>query len=496
MRVLAGIIALMGAASAMAASQASFPGAEKLSPWVTEHMALDTASMPLMIMLKDKADLSGARGLATKEEKGQFVYDALRNKALTSQASLLTFLTEKNVKLERFHIVNMIAVYDVSADLVREIAARADVDKVLGNPTFHGLPLVQKNFVLNDAPDGVEASITSTGAPKVWEELHRKGEGAVVASQDTGVQWDHPALKNQYRGWNGSAAAHDYNWYDAIQERIGSATNPCGAASQAPCDDNAHGTHTVGTMVGDDGASNKIGMAPGAKWIACRNMDNGDGRPTTYIKCFEFFLAPFPMHGNSLTDGKPDKAPDVINNSWGCPVAEGCTGTEMKDVLIALKASGIVTVASAGNEGSGCSSIGDQPATHSDETLSVGAHDNRTGAIASFSSRGPSKIDNQLGPDLSAPGVSIRSSVPGSTYEGGYSGTSMAGPHVVGAVALVLSVKPQLRGNVQAIFDLFATSATPKTSTQTCAGVPGTQIPNNTFGHGLLDVYKAAKATL
>ncbi len=145
------------------------------------------------------------------------------------------------------------------------------------------------------------------------------GQGAVIGGQDTGYDWDHPALKNQYRGWNGASADHDYNWHDAIHV-TGSI---CGANSPEPCDDDDHGTHTMGTMVGDDGLGNQIGMAPGARWIGCRNMNDGVGTPATYTECYEWFIAPYPV-GGTPDQGDPSKAPDVINNSWGCPPSEGC----------------------------------------------------------------------------------------------------------------------------------------------------------------------------
>ena len=149
------------------------------------------------------------------------------------------------------------------------------------------------------------------------------GQGAVIAGQDTGYQWDHPALKDQYRGWNGSAADHNYNWHDAIHATGSS----CGADSPCPCDDNDHGTHTMGTMVGDDGGANQIGMAPGARWIGCRNMNAGVGTPTTYIECFEWFIAPTDLAGQNPN---PAMAPDVINNSWGCPESEGCSAGQFR----------------------------------------------------------------------------------------------------------------------------------------------------------------------
>src|SRR5206468_10728214 len=122
------------------------------------------------------------------------------------------------------------------------------------------------------------------------------GRGVVIAGEDTGYQWNHPALKIQYRGWNGTTADHDHNWHDAIHDSVG---NPCGNNAQAPCDDVGHGTHTIGTMVGDDGAGDQIGVAPGARWIGCRNMDQGNGTPARYIECMQWMLAPTDLAGGN-----------------------------------------------------------------------------------------------------------------------------------------------------------------------------------------------------
>ena len=59
-------------------------------------------------------------------------------------------------------------------------------------------------------------------------------------------------------------------------------------------------------------------MAPGAKWIGCRNMDENVGTPARYIECMEFFLAPYPVNGDP-GDGDPSLAPDITINSWGLP---------------------------------------------------------------------------------------------------------------------------------------------------------------------------------
>ena len=177
-----------------------------------------------------------------------------------------------------------------------------------------------------EAVDTIEWNISKIQAPRVWA-LGYTGQGVVVGGQDTGYDWDHPALINQYRGWNGVSANHDYNWHDAIHSN---AVVSCPANSPVPCDDHSHGTHTMGTMVGDDGGANQIGVAPGAKWIGCRNMNLGVGTPTTYIECYEWFIAPYDLSGNNPD---PTKAPDVINNSWACTTGEGCNPNSLLEAV-------------------------------------------------------------------------------------------------------------------------------------------------------------------
>ena len=194
-------------------------------------------------------------------------------------------------------------------------------------------------------------------------------------------------MKPHYRGWNGTTANHDFNWHDSIHSGSGGV---CGLNSPVPCDDTFHGTHTMGTAVGldsDNGGVNQIGMAPGAKWIGCRNMDQGAGTPATYIECFEFLLAPYPVGGNP-GQGNPALAPDVTVNSWGCPPSEGCSPNSLLAAVQAQRAAGIVTEMSAGNSGSGCSTVTD-PAAIYDESFTTGALTTGTDTLAGFSSRGP-----------------------------------------------------------------------------------------------------------
>src|SRR5206468_5423306 len=224
-------------------------------------------------------------------------------------------------------------------EIAAALAARPDVARVEGNPHIHN-DLPQPGPV-DELPRGpatpatIEPGITYTHAPDVWA-LGFKGETIVVASADTGVRWTHNALKPHYRGWDGVNANHNFSWHDSIHSGGG----VCGPDSPEPCDDFFHGSHTTGTAIGDDGGANQIGMAPGAKWIACRNMDVGNGTPATYIECMEFFLAPYPV-GSDPSEGDTTLAPDITINSWACPMSEGCSVNTLQAAVEAQAAAGI-----------------------------------------------------------------------------------------------------------------------------------------------------------
>jgi uncharacterized repeat protein (TIGR01451 family) len=332
------------------------------------------------------------------------------------------------------------------------------------------------------SPQAIEWNINWVNAPAVWD-AGFTGQGVVVAGQDTGYEWDHPALIDQYRGWDGATADHNYNWHDAIH----SDNFYCDGDSPEPCDDHGHGTHTMGTIAGDDGGNNQIGMAPGARWIGCRNMDQGVGTPDSYIECYEWFIAPTDLNGDNPD---PSKAPHVINNSWGCPPSEGCNDPNvMLSVVENVVAAGILTNHSAGNSGSSCSTVSD-PAAIYDASFTVGATGYQTNNIAGYSSRGPVTVDgsNRMKPDISAPGSSVRSSVPGSGYTQ-LSGTSMAGPHVSGLVALLISAAPGLAGQVDTLENVIEQSAL-HISSDAC-DPDGTTYPNNTYGWGRIDAWAA-----
>jgi subtilisin family serine protease len=461
--------------------------ANKIAPWVIEHTAYGQQA-EFFVVLADQADLGPAANLPTKAEKGRFVYQTLREKAQSTQGPILEWLRERNIEHQSFYIVNSILVKG-TREIAATLAARRDVARVEGNPHIQN-NLPQPEAVDEGRPESrgpgapatIEPGIQYTHAPDVWA-LGFMGEGIVVASADTGVRWTHNALKPHYRGWDGLNADHDYNWHDSIHDSVG---NPCGNDSPFPCDDVAHGSHTTGTMIGDDGAGNQIGMAPAAKWIGCRNMNQGDGTPARYIECMQWFLAPTRIDG---TDPDPTKAPDITNNSWECPPSEGCSFDTLQAAVEAQAAAGIMMVSAAQNSGPGCSTVQNPPGIY-EATYSAGALNTGTDTIASFSSRGPVTADgsNRIKPDITAPGTGTRSSTNASDSSyANFSGTSMATPHIAGAIALLWNAIPSLRHQLLDSRDALNNSAVHISSTQCGDAGP----PNNVYGWGRVDILAA-----
>jgi subtilisin family serine protease len=453
--------------------------------------------MPFLILLSEQADVTPAKGLQTKEEKAFYVYDELRKVAMSSQKALINYLKEKNVTYQSLFIVNAIRVEGTQA-LIQSLAQRSDISRILDEPSIQNAKPVEWSVDNGHDRSTLEWGIERINANDAWS-MGFRGQGVTVGGEDTGYEWTHPALKNQYRGYLASSDSvdHNYNWHDAIHAISplnSDSLNPCGLDSREPCDDQGHGTHTMGTMIGLDG-DNEIGVAPEAKWCGCRNMERGWGSPFTYIECFQWFLAPTDLN-NENPD--PTKSPHVINNSWGCPQIEGCDTSNwevMNQVINILRLAGIVVVASAGNSGNACFTVSDPPAMF-EGSFSVGATA-MNDTIANFSSRGSVAVDSSFRtkPNVSAPGVGVRSARPGGFY-GHASGTSMAGPHVAGLVALIISANPNLAGKVDIIEDIIEQSSVPKTTDQACGGIPGTQVPNNTYGFGRIDALAAVEAAV
>jgi uncharacterized repeat protein (TIGR01451 family) len=449
-----------------------------------------------LVYLKAQADLKTAtkRSFATLAQQRSAVADALINTTQVTQGPVKSLLATRRAAgsvaaYQPFYIFNGFAV-EGNWNTVVELAQRADVERIAAN-----YPLIQYERPARTSASPASGlgglnpanwNIDLVDADRVWNELGVTGAGAVVGDFYTGVQWDHPALKSQYRGWNGVSADHNYNWFEP-DSTLYPGGNLGASVSTIPtwCDN--HGVHTMGTMVGDGGmADTQIGMAPGAKWIAvpgiCGNtMPGNGGDDIGGNKAFQWFLCPTDLTGD-LATRDCSKAPDVVNNSWG---SSNPADDTFRPAIQALRAAGIVPVFAAGNHSAGSGSIGSPGSVP--EAFTVGATDSDD-QVASSSGRGPSFYEGVQKPNVTAPGVNIKSSVGGGGYAN-YDGTSMAAPAVSGLVALLVSadLKDGRRDfNVDEI-QKFIESTTVKL---------GAATPNDDYGYGRIDAYTAVRWAL
>ncbi len=423
----------------------------------------------LFVIFKEQADLYQAYQIENYNERRQYVYNELIQTANQSQMELTGKLDRLRISHTSYYLVNSMEVD--GGPLVRLwLSTRPDVDTVLANPILRPLPeMIPAVSGSASKPEGLLWNLELIGADQVWQQGYR-GQGIVIGQSDSGVQMGHPELANSYRGSNGD---NNYNWYDPWY------------ASGAPVDIGGHGTHTLGTIVGKD-----VGIAPEAKWIGCVNLARNLGNPAFYLDCMQFMLAPFPIGGDPFMDGKPELGAHIMNNSWGCPETEGCEPDSLSDAVEALRSAGIFVVASAGNSGNGtCGTVKDPIALY-DSVYSVGAI-TQAGDLAPFSSIGPVLVDgsNNTKPDITAPGVDILSAYPNNTYQTA-SGTSMAGPHVAGVVALLWSGKPDLIGDINKTEEILNRSASQYSGTYPGC-VDSQQVPNNAVGYGVVNAIEA-----
>lgn len=463
-----------------------------------EQFRKNTAAEALLLF-REQADLTEISPTASKREKGRQVYDRLQETARRVQSRISSELVSRGVDFHPFYVVNAIRIPRLDADLAEWLIAQPEVAAIAADPLIK-LPELkaQADDLLSIERRGdpeIGWGVESMETPEVWS-LGYTGSGVVVGGQDTGYEWDHPVLRRQYRGTLTGGANHNYNWHDAIHEDIhpDDQLNPCGYSLSEPCADNPHGILTMAVAVGElpDFAT---GLAPAAQWIGCRNMDRGYGKPSTYLECFEWFLAPTDTGG---MNPNPDLAPHVINNSWVCPLSEGCTPAnfQMLDVAIRhLVTAGVMVVVSAGNDGPLCETINAPPSIF-EQSFTVGAS-NSDREVAGFSSRGTVQSDGsgRMKPDLLAPGVGIPTC--GYTEDIIFaSGTSLSAPHISGLVALIISARPALSGQVERLHEILRESALPVTTVQNCQGSPGSAVPNAVAGYGHARARRAIELAL
>jgi bacillopeptidase F len=419
----------------------------------------------------EKAKKQKLTTVSTKLQVRSAIVSTLRNTAMETQTEVIDYLEQAELKgevksVQSFYVVNAIAV-TATKDVMNKLATYPEVAKILPNETRQIItPIRNKKNTSAANSSSVEWGVEQVGARQVWD-MGIDGAGIVVASIDTGVQWDHPALMEKYRGYNPvqpNQSDHQLSWFDAVDGK------------EVPYDNLAHGTHTVGTMVGSEpDGSNQIGVAPGAKWIAVRAFNERGGQDVDLLEAGEWILAPKDAEGNP----HPELAPDVVNNSWG-----GGPGLDewYRPMVQNWRAANILPVFAAGNSGENGPGSISNPSNYP-ESFAVGATDSNN-KLGYFSSRGPGPYDESK-PNVSAPGVNIRSATPGNDYQDGWSGTSMATPHIAGVIALLKQANASL--TIDQIEKLLEDTAIPLTDSEYPTS------PNYGYGHGFVNAYNAIK---
>jgi subtilisin family serine protease len=441
-----------------------------------------------LIYFRERPDLSPAFQMDW-HERGWFAMEALQQTAGRSQARVRAYLDARGVDYEAFWIENVIVV---------ESSNRMTVNGLLAYPEIEALR-ARRHVILYEPeeradvpfnPLAVEPNIGHVGADQVWG-MGFTGEGIVVANIDTGVRYTHEALVDQYRGnLGGGIYDHNYNWWDPAP----------GGSDPVPNDYHGHGSHTMGTMIGDDGAGNQIGMAPGATWIACQALEASDDE---VLECGQFMAAPTDLTG---ANPNPDLRPHVVNNSWGDCLLYADHWYD--GVINNWHAMGIYPVFSNGNASNcgysyppGCNTVGN-PARAGNVT-GVGSTGQSDGQYATHSNWGPTDDPDtvnprgypNLKPQVLAPGVDIRSSVNSSdSAYASWGGTSMSAPHVAGLVALMWQAAPCLIGDYAATETIIEQTATPIPYESSCGGEGPGDVPNHATGWGEINALAAVQA--
>lgn len=413
---------------------------------------------------QDILDDLATRTFSSRTERSQAVYDALTTRARDSQKRILDLLSSQSVvknfkfgTVQSLWITNQVAVQVASEKIVVLLDSMDEISRIQEDE------IVYIDTPLENVPQVNQWGIEKIQAPAAWLQFGgTTGSGIVIGNIDTGVRHTHTILRGSYKN-------DDHSWYDPYN------------TTRTPADFHGHGSHTVGTIAGQNG----YGVAPGAKWIACKGLyDNGSGAGANLLACGQFMVCPTTYNG---ANADCSKTPHIVSNSWGSSIG----GITYYDGMIAAwHSAGVIPVFSAGNNGPNCAtatSPGDR------DVIGVGSTTS-TDQRSSFSSAGPS-VDSKLKPDISAPGSSITSA--GHTTDDAYtimSGTSMACPHVAGAIALLLNRNANLSyAQIKSLLQSHADRNLSFSNTA-CGNVYDNAFPNNHFGYGRLNINRSLQA--
>ncbi|MFA1822497.1 S8 family serine peptidase [Virgibacillus oceani] len=421
---------------------------------------------------RESAQNANLSALSQEHAQRSAVISELKSIARESQQKTKLFLEEQEdmgnaEDIRSYHIVNGMAV-TATKEVAEKLASFSEVEKLLPNEQRELIRAVDTEAeVPENETAEIEWNVDRIGAPAVWD-MGIDGQGTVVASIDTGADWEHPALQDKYRGYDPATGEvdHTYSFYDPVN------------GEEVPYDDDSHGTHVTGTMVGSEAdGSNQVGVAPGAQWISVQAFTPAGAYDTDLLAAAQWILAP---------GGDATKAPDVVNNSWG-----GGPGLDewYRDAVTAWRAAEIFPAFAAGNTtltnpgGPGSVAV---PANYP-ESFATGST-NSSDDKSTFSLEGPSPYD-EIKPDIAAPGEGVRSSIPGGGY-GGKNGTSMASPAIAGVVALLKSANANL--DVDTTEEILMEMADSEAGTD--ESFP--ESPNNGYGYGIVDAYAAVSSVI
>jgi serine protease AprX len=474
-------------------------GDGKLADDLVQVMAQADPAMliPIIIELPERAnpaDIALARQLP-KDERRDYIRGLLQPLADRSQRDLLFWLEAEKAAgnagefIRPLWLINVVGV-EMKAEAIERLSLRNDVaavhyDAPIGPEVF---PVEPPGPGTGDEGGGggggdgnIECGVDLMGAPQVWNDLGITGQGVVVGVIDTGLCITHPDIANQL--WlnadeiPGNNIDDDGNGF--IDDIRGWSFDNNGSSSNIS-DTNGHGTHVSGTVAGDGANGTVTGMAPNSQIMTIKFWNSFSGQLSVW---------------NGMQYGV-DNGADVLTASLGWPHSQNPNRPMWREVCENAMAAGVVVVYAAGNEG-GFTPPPDQVRTPGDvpDMITAGAT-NCSDVIASFSSRGPVTWQNippyndwpfppgKLKPTVSAPGVDTVSLNNNCSGYRTLSGTSMATPHIAGAIALILEANPALdHWEVKQILK----------DTAIDLGASG---PDNTYGAGRVDAYEAVVAAL
>jgi subtilisin family serine protease len=438
-----------------------------------------------LVFMADRVDLAGMKQQFTQTRvplaaQNYAVLSALQERAAISQQDLVSRLDQlvQRGGVAEYHpywLANCVRV-DATPAVIQELAARADVEMVYVNYPIELIgPVESSPAVPPQVAGGPEPGLVAIHAPEAWN-LGYRGEGILVATLDSGVDANHPALASR---WAGVAdpryAGHpEWAWWDGLGQ------NP-----NFPYDGIGHGTHTMGTVAGG-APGDSVGVAPAAHWIAASPNYNAGIQVfvSDSIEIYQWMVNP---DGDIATHWD---VPVVCGNSWGLADFHGYPDCDplLWSYLDACEAAGCAIIFAAGNEGlDGLRRPADRAYTDFDTCAVAAVNANQVGwPIAGFSSRGPTLctlFPPAIKPNISAPGVDVRSSTPNGGY-GLNSGTSMACPHIAGVFALIRQACPDMPID-QIKLIMYQTAED--------LGAAG---KDNNYGWGMVDVFSAINTAL